>query len=120
MGECAMKIASPPIAISADPAEDLPMSTDHSQSNMRGAALMTASMAGYTFNDICLKALAGGGVPPLFQAVFLRGIFASLFIYLLARHLGGALQFDLPPGVTGGGWSHCAPWASWGGRPMAS
>ncbi|WP_421702668.1 DMT family transporter [Aliiroseovarius sp.] len=69
------------------------MSTDHSQSNMRGAALMTASMAGYTFNDICMKALAGQ--VPLFQAVFLRGIFASLFIYLLARHLG-ALRFDLP------------------------
>ena len=87
-----MKIAEP-IAISADPADNLPMTTDHSQSNMRGAALMTASMAGYTFNDICIKLLAGE--VPLFQAVFVRGIFASVFIFLLARHLG-ALRFDFP------------------------
>lgn len=82
-----------PIAISADPADNLPMNTDHSQSNMRGAALMTASMAGYTFNDICIKLLAGE--VPLFQAVFVRGIFASVFLLLLARHMG-ALRFDLP------------------------
>lgn len=82
-----------PIAISADPADNLPMNTDHSQSNMRGAALMTASMAGYTFNDICIKLLAGE--VPLFQAVFVRGIFASVFLFLLARHMG-ALRFDLP------------------------
>jgi S-adenosylmethionine uptake transporter len=69
------------------------MNTDHSQSNMRGAALMTASMAGYTFNDICIKLLAGE--VPLFQAVFVRGIFASVFLFLLARHMG-ALRFDLP------------------------
>lgn len=82
-----------PIAIFTDPADDFPMSTDHSQSNMRAAALMTASMAGYTFNDTAIKLLAGD--VPLFQAVFLRGVFASIFIYLLARHLG-ALKFDLP------------------------
>ena len=82
-----------PVAIFPNPPDNSRMSSLGSHNNMRGAALMTASMAGYTFNDICIKLLAGE--VPLFQAVFLRGIFASLFIFLLARHLG-ALKFDLP------------------------
>lgn len=60
---------------------------------MRGAALMTLSMAGYTFNDVCMKLLAPD--MPLFQAVFLRGIFASIFIFLLARRMG-AVRLRLP------------------------
>jgi len=65
----------------------------HSNSNMRGAALMTVSMAGFTFNDVCMKAMAGD--VPLFQAVFLRGILATLFIFATGRVMG-AIRLDLP------------------------
>ncbi len=61
--------------------------------NMKGAVLMTLSMAGFTLNDACMKALAGD--LPLGQAVFLRGVIASVLIYLLGRSLG-ALSFQLP------------------------
>lgn len=61
--------------------------------NMKGAVLMTLSMAGFTLNDACMKALAGD--LPLAQAVVLRGVQASVLIYLLGRGLG-ALRFDLP------------------------
>lgn len=61
--------------------------------NMKGAVLMTLSMAGFTLNDACMKALAGD--LPLAQAVVLRGVLASVLIYLLGRGLG-ALRFDLP------------------------
>ena len=40
--------------------------------NLRGALLMMASMATFTFNDACMKALSDE--LPLFQAVFMRGI----------------------------------------------
>ncbi|MCI2399678.1 DMT family transporter [Aliiroseovarius subalbicans] len=69
------------------------MQAQNSHSNLRGAALMTVSMAGYTFNDVCMKLLAGD--LPLYQAVFLRGIFATVFLYLLGRSMG-AIRFDLP------------------------
>lgn len=61
--------------------------------NTRGALLMMASMAGFTFGDACIKAI--GAQLPLSQILFLRGIFASLAIYLIARHYR-ALRFDLP------------------------
>jgi len=79
------------IAFLTNPAHDLAMS--HSNSNMRGAALMTVSMAGFTFNDVCMKAMAGD--VPLFQAVFLRGILATLFIFATGRVMG-AIRLDLP------------------------
>lgn len=60
--------------------------------NMRGAALMMGSMAAFTFNDTCMKALSG--TVPLAQAVFLRGALVSVLIYLLARHQG-ALKLRL-------------------------
>ncbi|WP_323767427.1 DMT family transporter [Marinovum sp.] len=62
------------------------------QDNTRGALLMMGSMAGFTFNDTFVKLTAGE--VPLFQLVFLRGVIASLFLFLLARHLG-ALRLDL-------------------------
>lgn len=40
--------------------------------NTKGAALMVLSMSAFTFNDACLKGLAGE--VPLFQALFLRSI----------------------------------------------
>ncbi|GGA30163.1 DMT family transporter [Neptunicoccus cionae] len=46
--------------------------------NMQGAALMTASMAGFALNDAALK--FGGSDMGLFQAIFIRGIFAVLLI----------------------------------------
>ena len=60
--------------------------------NMRGALLMTGSMAAFTLNDACMKAL--GVDIPLFQALLLRGLGTSLLLYLFARYLG-ALRFDL-------------------------
>jgi len=61
--------------------------------NMRGAALMMASMAAFTLNDVCMKALAGE--IPLFQAIFLRGITTTALIFLVGR-LMGAIRFDIP------------------------
>lgn len=60
--------------------------------NARGALLMMAAMAGFTLNDTCLKALSDE--LPLYQALFLRGLATTLFLYLLARGMG-ALRFDL-------------------------
>lgn len=47
--------------------------------NMVGAAWMTASMAGYVINDSLIK-LAAEELP-LFQAIFLRGIAVTLFVW---------------------------------------
>lgn len=63
------------------------------QDNTRGALLMIGAMAGFTFNDTFIK-LTGGAVP-LFQLIFLRGVLASLFLYLMARRWG-AVQWHLP------------------------
>lgn len=61
--------------------------------NTRGALLMTASMAGFTFNDVFMKAAADD--VPLMQALFLRGIVATALLCALAIALG-QLRFDLP------------------------
>lgn len=53
--------------------------------NAKGALLMMCSMAAFTFNDLCIKAI--GTAVPLSQILFLRGILASLLIYALARYL---------------------------------
>lgn len=60
--------------------------------NMKGAVLMSGSMAGYTFNDACMKALSGG--LPLSQAVFLRGIICCIMLYALGLFLR-SLNFRL-------------------------
>ncbi|MDQ7072035.1 MAG: DMT family transporter [Rhodobacterales bacterium] len=54
--------------------------------NMRGAMLMMASMAAFTFNDTFVKLLAGQ--VPLFQVVFIRGVLATLWLALLAWKTG--------------------------------
>jgi drug/metabolite transporter (DMT)-like permease len=53
--------------------------------NAKGALLMMCSMAAFTFNDLCIKAI--GTDVPLSQMLFLRGILASALIYLLARRM---------------------------------
>jgi len=51
--------------------------------NIRGALIMMASMAAFTFNDVVFKTLSGE--VPLFQAIFVRGciVTAGLFVALL-------------------------------------
>ncbi|MGB5557198.1 MAG: DMT family transporter [Paracoccaceae bacterium] len=54
--------------------------------NSRGALLMMLSMSAFTLNDACMKSLSDQ--IPLFQAVFLRGIFTSLTLAIAAAWLG--------------------------------
>ena len=54
--------------------------------NIRGAFLMMGSMAAFTLNDACMKALSDE--LPLSQALFLRGLATTALMYLLARSLG--------------------------------
>ena len=61
--------------------------------NTRAALFMMLSMAAFTFNDACMKALSDE--LPLFQAVFLRGLATSVFITIAAAATG-ALQFSFP------------------------
>jgi drug/metabolite transporter (DMT)-like permease len=53
---------------------------------MRGAALMSASMAGFALNDTALK--YGGADLGLFQAIFIRGLFATAIMAFFAYLLG--------------------------------
>lgn len=50
--------------------------------NMRGAGLMTLSLAGFTLNDSVMKFV--GANLDLFQAIFVRGLFVTTLIGLLA------------------------------------
>ncbi len=54
--------------------------------NLKGALLMMGSMAAFTFNDACIKLVAGD--LPLFQIVFLRGVLTTVFIGVLAYAFG--------------------------------
>ena len=54
--------------------------------NVLGALLMMGSMACFTVNDTLIKLI--GQELPLFQIIALRGLLASVLIYVLARHLG--------------------------------
>jgi len=54
--------------------------------NIKGALLMMGSMAAFTVNDTLVK--AAGNDLPLFQLVAMRGVLATVLVYLLARHLG--------------------------------
>jgi drug/metabolite transporter (DMT)-like permease len=58
--------------------------------NMRSAVFMMVSMAGFSSNDALMKSVSGD--LPLFQAVFLRGLIATLLIAGLAWSQG-ALRF---------------------------
>jgi S-adenosylmethionine uptake transporter len=61
--------------------------------NMRGALLMMGSMAAFTFNDACMKALSDE--VPFFQALFLRGLGTVLLLFVVAQRMG-LLRFRLP------------------------
>ncbi len=61
--------------------------------NVKGALLMMGSMAAFTFNDALIK--AAGAEVPLFQMVAMRGVLATVLVYLLTRHLG-ALHLNFP------------------------
>ncbi len=54
--------------------------------NTLGAFIMMASMGAFVMNDTFLK-MTGGAVP-LFQLIFVRGILATILVYILARSLG--------------------------------
>ena len=54
--------------------------------NARGALWMMVSMAGFVLNDTFMKSLAHE--VPLFQAIFLRGLMATVLIAALAWHRG--------------------------------
>ncbi|WP_170468092.1 DMT family transporter [Ruegeria arenilitoris] len=61
--------------------------------NVKGALLMMGSMAAFTVNDTMIK--AAGADLPLFQMVAMRGVLATVLVFLLARHLG-ALHMNFP------------------------
>ncbi len=50
--------------------------------NVRGAIYMMLSMAGFVLNDTLMKSLAD--TLPMFQAIFIRGLFATALIGVLA------------------------------------
>jgi S-adenosylmethionine uptake transporter len=54
--------------------------------NTTGALLMMASMIAFVMNDTMLK-LTDGAIP-LFQLIFVRGLLATVLIFILARSLG--------------------------------
>ena len=60
--------------------------------NARGAILMNIAMAAFTLNDTAMK-VAMQSVP-LFQAIGLRGIFASVALVLIGWRMGG-LSLDI-------------------------
>lgn len=55
--------------------------------NARGALYMNLSMATYTFNDTCVKAVTVH--MSTFEAIFLRGLLTIAGLALLARRMGG-------------------------------
>lgn len=61
--------------------------------NMRGAALMSASMVAFSLNDLCMKGVSAS--LPLFQAVFLRGCGTSIALLGLCVALR-QLRCDIP------------------------
>lgn len=70
-----------------------PRPTHSAADNLAGAALMSGSMACFTFNDALMKAL--GETVPFFQALFVRGCLTSLALLGLAYGLG-SLRLRLP------------------------
>lgn len=60
--------------------------------NTTGSLLMMASMAAFVLNDTFLKFT--DGAVPLFQLIFIRGLLATVLIFILARWLG-TLRFKI-------------------------
>jgi len=59
--------------------------------NIRGAIFMMLAMAGYVLNDTFMKFVLGD--LPFFEALFIRGIFATLFMVLLCWRMGALSKF---------------------------
>ena len=64
-----------------------------SQDNLRGAVLMMASMAAFTFNDAFMKVVSRE--LPLFQVLTLRGVLTTVLIALVMLVMG-KIRFDIP------------------------
>lgn len=60
--------------------------------NARGALYMSVAMTAFTVNDACMKAVTQ--VLPLYQAMFLRGVFATLALLAIGWHMG-SLRFGM-------------------------
>lgn len=54
--------------------------------NLQGALLMSAAMAGFTFNDALVKSVTGSLSTA--QIMFVRGLFTSILVLILARWFG--------------------------------
>ncbi|MGB0505360.1 MAG: DMT family transporter [Pikeienuella sp.] len=63
--------------------------------NLRAAGFMMVSMAAFVVNDALMKSLAGE--IPLFQAIFVRGLFATVLVAGLAMARGVARPSALAP-----------------------
>jgi drug/metabolite transporter (DMT)-like permease len=63
------------------------------QDNVRGALLMMASMAAFTFNDAFMKMISGQ--IPLFQLLTLRGVLTTVLVALVMLAMG-RLRFGIP------------------------
>lgn len=61
--------------------------------NIRGALLMMGAMCAFTLNDAFMKSLADE--IPLFQAIFIRGLGAVVFLAFMCRIMG-QLRFGFP------------------------
>ena len=61
--------------------------------NFRGALFMSVGMAGFTINDALFKTVLTG--MNIGQGIFLRGVFATLLLFLLASRNGSLGQFPL-------------------------
>lgn len=66
--------------------------------NVKGALLMTGSMASFTLNDTLVKLLADD--VPLFQIVFLRGLLTTILLAIVVAAFG-RLNFRIPKGDRG-------------------
>ncbi len=66
-----------------------PPTLSPSQENFRGAGFMALSMAGFVCNDAAIKWISGD--LPLFQILFLRGVFTILLVGGLAWYRGELL-----------------------------
>ena len=54
--------------------------------NIRGAMIMVATMAAFTFNDAIFKTVAGQ--VPLFQSIFIRGAIVTVGLFVVLLFLG--------------------------------
>ena len=60
--------------------------------NARGAIYMSVAMTAFTVNDACMKAVTQA--LPLYQAMFLRGVFATIALLAIGWHMG-SLRFAM-------------------------